>query len=664
MKLINGMKMFTKSCRMKLLTAALTWGLFTVANAQNAVSLVSAERESDLIMVPMDSHGERVEQVAHRHPLNERGGAISLPFFDDFSTPSMPGPGFAEFEMYQRWEEGSARITQTYALNAPTIGTATLEGLDRDGYPYSFTNVNTPGWADTLTSLPIALNGYFPESNVHLMFYVQGGGRGNAPEPGTDQLILEFKSTDDVSGEVFWTEVWASTEVFTDEFDRVFVPVNEAQWLDNDFQFRFRNWGALGGNVDLWHLDYILLDDQIDPSTFEVFSEVAIVEPVNTFLREYTRMPWNHFVPNPEFYMRDSLVVKQRNLSATQSDNVETGFSVDYIDSVEVIPNLFQNTQVLPQSQFTTPLYLGSDQDGQTVYTYNVSSDDSCAIWDVSVWQSSIGLLHTEKVGVPDNDSIIFQQVFLNDFAYDDGTAEKAYALTAAGASLAVGFSLEVPDTLLGLAIHFTPYYTNVDDEVFLLRAWEDSAGFPGAELVDSQEFQSFQTPQYFNDGYDLFAYYPYDDPIPVSGTIHVGMVQSGDAELNFGLDKNTNANAGHLHYKLGLGGAWANSDIEGSVMIRPVLRANKQETWTDVAWTGNPHPQQLHSYPNPISNGTVQVEIPDAGGWTLYNNSGQVLQSGFWPAPGTYRISLESLSAGMYLLRSDSGQSVRLLLE
>ena len=60
-----------------------------------------------------------------------RGAALSIPFFDDFSTPSMPGPGFEGFEAYQRWESGSARITSTYALNAPTIGCATLDGLDR-----------------------------------------------------------------------------------------------------------------------------------------------------------------------------------------------------------------------------------------------------------------------------------------------------------------------------------------------------------------------------------------------------------------------------------------------------------------------------------------------------------------------------------------------------
>jgi hypothetical protein len=110
------------------------------------------------------------------------------------SDGTLPG-----FEAFQRWETGSARQTETFAINAPTIGAATLDGLNRFGEPYNFVEVNTPGWCDTLTSLPIALNGYFPESNVHLMFHYEAGGRGNAPDVGEDFLVLEFKSTDDVS---------------------------------------------------------------------------------------------------------------------------------------------------------------------------------------------------------------------------------------------------------------------------------------------------------------------------------------------------------------------------------------------------------------------------------------------------------------------------------
>lgn len=629
------------------------WGITLLTNHAAAQSSPASEQERDLLVVPLDA-----PVAERRSELTSRGAALSLPFFDDFSTPSMPGAGFEGFEAYQHWEEGSARITTTYALNAPTIGCATLDGLDRTGYPYNFVEVNTPDWADTLTSLPIALNGYFPQSNIHLMFYVQGGGRGNAPDPGQDELVLEFKSEDDVTGEVIWTQVWSTDSVSTDSFERVFVAVDEFQWLDNSFQFRFRNYGALAGNVDLWHLDYILLDDQIDPLTFEVQSEVAIVEPVNTFLRQYTRMPWKHFTPNPAFYMRDSLVMQQRNLSPTQADNIESGFSIAFNGNAATYPSPFQNTNVLPEAPFTTPIYLGNNPQGED-FVFDTGVSDTTATFDVAVWQSSIGLLHTEKVGVPDNDSITFQQVFDIDFAYDDGTAEKAYALTAAGGKLAMRYALEVPDTLLGLAIHFTPYYTNADDETFLLRAWADSSGVPGEELGENYQFH---TPEYFTDGFDVFAYYPYDDPIAVDGTIHVGLVQGSEAMLNFGLDKNTNANVGQLHYQLGLGGAWLNSDIEGTVMIRPVLRAGIADSWVAVnEWQD---PGTFHVFPNPVTNGWLNVHAVSPANWTLYDATGRVAMQGTWTQAGVHTLDLNAAPRGTYLLADETGRRTRIIVQ
>ena len=624
-----------------------------------AQSLQPKEIERDLLYIPMEEVARHVVVPANFSGMNHRGSALSLPFFDDFSTPSMPLsdgtlPGF---EVFQRWEPGSARRTETFAINAPTIGAATLDGLNRFGEPYNFVEVNTPGWCDTLTSLPIALNGYFPESNVHLMFHYEAGGRGNAPDVGEDFLVLEFKSTDDVSGEVFWTEVWSSDSTATNAFERVYVAVNEFPYLVNDFQFRFRNFGALAGNVDLWHLDYLLLDDQIVPAEFDVVSEVAIVEPVTTLLRDFTRMPWNHFIANPAYYMRDSLLMQQRNFG-TQADNINWGFSVDYEGDVDIYETSVQNTNVQPLTPFNTTLYVGNNPLGEN-FVFDSEVADTSATFAVSIWQSSIGLLHTEKVGVPDNDSIVFHQVFENDFAYDDGTAEKAYALTAAGGKVAVRYALEVPDTLLGVAIHFTPYYTNSDDETFLLRAWEDNDGIPGEELIENYQFHS---PQYFNDGFDLFAFYEYDDPIPVEGNIHVGIVQATEVGLNFGLDKNTNANVGQLHYSLGLGGSWLNSEIEGSVMIRPVLRANKTEVWNTIAEGAISSAPELRVYPNPVNGTSCRVDVPAAAEWQLWNASGKLIQSGRWPAQGVYTCDLSGLSAGLYVLMDDAGHSVQIL--
>ena len=112
------------------------------------------------------------------------------------------------------------------------------------------------------------------------------------------------------------------------------------------------------------------------------------------------------------------------------------------------------------------------------------------------------------------------------------------------------------------------------------MRAWADDNGVPGEELGENYLFHQ---PAYFTDGHDVFAYYEYDDPIPVEGTVHVGMVQEMDFSLNIGLDKNTDYNFTRVHYQLGLGAEWVLSTIQGTVMIRPVLQAGVDDVFVAV---------------------------------------------------------------------------------
>jgi hypothetical protein len=50
---------------------------------------VSVEQERDLQFVAMPK-GKRTSRQTGNSSLLPRGGSMSLPFFDDFSTPSLP----------------------------------------------------------------------------------------------------------------------------------------------------------------------------------------------------------------------------------------------------------------------------------------------------------------------------------------------------------------------------------------------------------------------------------------------------------------------------------------------------------------------------------------------------------------------------------------------
>ncbi len=609
-----------------------------------SASAGAQEVERDLQFVPVE------KGQARPAPRQGGGGSMPLPFFDDFASPTFAGEDGPDALV--RWSDGSARRTFTYALNAPTVGQGTLDGLDAHGFPYAF-NPEGNGWADTLTSVPINLAGRTPEDNIYLTFFYQGGGRGNAPDEN-DSLVVEFLAPD--GGDVFgWSQVWGATGAEMDSFATAAIHVDQAVHLQDGFRFRFRNHGALGGNVDLWHLDYVLLDDNLNPDNLGFF-EVAFTEPRHSLTAPYSIMPWSHFLSDPLTYMRDSLETAHRNMSGFQADNVTCGLKIRNASTGEEqdFLNPFSNTFVAPFEVFTTPFYIQTGANGVTPsgFAFADAGNDSAATFEVSLYEDAIGILEQERVGVPDNDSIVFVQPFRNEYAYDDGTAEKAYGLTSGGGKLAMRYDLAVPDTLYGLAIHFTPYFDQQSNLNFLLRAWADDGGVPGDELGENYLFHQ---PAYFTDGHDVFAYYAYDDPIPVEGTVHVGMVQEGDFSLNLGLDKNTDFNFSRLHYQLGLGADWTLSTIEGTVMIRPVLQAGVEEVFVGVDGMAQDRGvAEVSVWPNPARD---QVAVQWQGvtpplRWSVVGLTGALLDQGNWPLGSTRMVlGTADLPRGLALL-------------
>ena len=80
---------------------------------------------------------------------------MGLPFLDDFAWPSSFEESGIDRPELVRWDSSPVRRTSTFAINPPTIGVATLDGLDDGGYPYMFSSSDPHGWADTLTSRKI-----------------------------------------------------------------------------------------------------------------------------------------------------------------------------------------------------------------------------------------------------------------------------------------------------------------------------------------------------------------------------------------------------------------------------------------------------------------------------------------------------------------------------
>ena len=128
-------------------------------------------------------------------------------------------------------------------------------------------------------------------------------------------------------------------------------------------------------------------------------------------------------------------------------------------------------------------------------------------------------------------------------------------------------------------------------------------------------------------------------------GTIFVGFVQQGEERIHVGLDKNTNTNEEFVWYTFPTT-PWQPSGIEGSLMIRPVLRAGKDPVTQVGEWGSVREAPLLHPKPGAcLCQWTLEVPTD----LQVFDMAGR--EVAFWPqlAPGLH--AWETDQTGMFLL-------------
>ncbi|MGY8888125.1 MAG: hypothetical protein ACKVJY_03725, partial [Flavobacteriales bacterium] len=117
---------------MKRICSLFFSSIFFVSLVTFTSSVTAQELERDLIFTP-----NALPSESHTTSLNLqiRGGSppMVLPFLDDFAWPSFFEESGVDRPELVRWDSSPVRRTSTFALNPPTIGVVTLDGLDADG---------------------------------------------------------------------------------------------------------------------------------------------------------------------------------------------------------------------------------------------------------------------------------------------------------------------------------------------------------------------------------------------------------------------------------------------------------------------------------------------------------------------------------------------------
>ncbi len=556
-------------------------------------------------------------------------GIAELPFFDDFSGNSV-------YPDSRMWTDKSVFINNTYSDKQITTGIATFDAIDSQGRLYE-TAISTGFEGDKLTSQPVNLE-YPATENIFLSFYYQAGGLGDAPEPD-DSLTLQFLDPEENK----WYSIWMANGGADQTFRQVIIPVDNQRFLKKGFQFRFTNYVTISqntsdqsmiGNCDHWNIDYVYLDRNRNEND-TVYADVAFRSPIRSLLRNHEAMPWNQFREIELQEMSAFIPIRYRNNDVIVR-NVTRNFEIwDLNKGAQVHSFTAGATNIDPQTNV--------DYNANLVYTFQSDSPDSARFRITCT-------LKTDDFDPKGNDTVTYYQIFKNYFAFDDGSAEMGYGINGLGsrnAMVAYRFTSFIPDTIRSVQICFNDSYRDANKRSFDLIVWDDNNGIPGNILYRGEEVMVEQA--LLING---FYTYGITDGIPVDGVFYIGWKQRSETFLNAGLDVNTPRQGRQFYW---LNGVWQQSQVNGSLMIRPVVgKPVKTTSINDVYLAKKNH---VTISPNPARDYiTVATgdNTPESSIITITDLNGRELIK----CRNTGQIDISGLHQGIYIIiTSKSGR-------
>lgn len=576
---------------------------------------------------------------------------LTLPFWDDFSRSR---DGYADPLL---WQYGnSVWVNDGMGINAPSLNVATFDGLDSLGKPYNVNDILAKGYADKLISSPIQLNlvDASERAGVAITFFYQFKGNGEAPDPG-DIFSLAFKNDQGI-----WDPIWSienSGSLLTDKFIIVTIPITDAKYFHESFQFRFQNFARLSGPYDTWNLDYIYISNGKTQSTpvFPLFPDRTIAKPLTSLFKDYRAMPIEHFFYNTT----TNLIAPTILITNLRQDQVSgNGQPVSFSTKAVITQMKEGSPDTVLEPVLDVNVNIGSELTFaehkvvtlQTLPDPSTLDDASDSIKIKMQIQFDTG---DDKVKTPtegdydfnvfnpitfkSNDSISATFTLANYYAYDDGTAEYGAGLNQAGAELAYQFNLatDEPDTLVAVDIYF-PRFGDESNQIILFKIFRQLSG-NAFDVLYQGNIPIQRSTQ------NRFWRIPLPEPVGVNGTFYVGWKQQSAAIIAVGLDKNTNS--GNRIYA-NINAAWEqNTTLTGSLMIRPVFGPGKgviSSVESDPGHDIYPNPSQGEFY---ITGNPSRIELLDV--------TGKIIPTEVERETNQIRVAVPNAKPGMYILRT-----------
>lgn len=486
---------------------------------------------------------------------------ISLPFFDDFAYASV-----SQYPSSNFWSDSLLYVNVGMGRAPLSIGVATFDGLNKNGYPYNPNVTFSPSDAfpaDTLTSQLVNLYTSGTQTlqasdSVALIFYYQLTGYGDSPEI-QDSLMVDFFKPKQAK----WTNrVWAlrgNTNANNNDtvFKRAFVWVTDTAFLHEGFKFRFRNKAATNGNFDNWHIDYVYLDKNRSIISDTAWNDLSIGYVPTPFLKNYSAMPWQQYT------VTDMADKYSNYIRYNGTSTVNTTYEYKLFDGNNNVLHA-QSYGALNLPPFKQGGWQQNPVHSNPSINYTIAAlGDSM---DYTIKHYMLNLAGDVNIA---NDTVYQFQRFRNYFAYDDGSCETGYYVLGLGGRMAQRYVLNFNDTLRGMRIYFDPAGSiNTAQNLYKMKinVFTNAGNGPGTRIFVSDSIY----PLYSSNGHNYFTEFLFNNPLPLNaGVYFIGIQQFVASGVTIGFDRNYDFSK-NLYYDSGSG--WTQSSYKGSLMMRPVF--------------------------------------------------------------------------------------------
>ena len=584
--------------------------------------------------------------------LKPLSGSILLPFIDDFSyadTSHYPDPN--------KWTDSTVYVNTGFPVRPPSIGVATFDGLNKYGYPYqpNLANLSLSLPADTLTSRPVNLfttatsQTLQPSDSIALSFYYQARGYGEAPELN-DSLIVDFFKP----GQNLWVNnVWyklgnASPNVNDTNFKYAFIWISDTAYLKDGFKFRFRAKASPTGSFDNWHLDYVNLDKSMSQLTAPNYKDLTFAYVPTPFLQYYSAMPYEQYSVSD---MATKNLVKIKN-NFNQSLNVT--YESRFYDATNSQVHFYtgSSNNLAP---FATGGYSSFSPHSNPSFNYTFPGGMPDSI-DYKI-EHLIYESQTSGDFINENNKVIQYQRFRNYYALDDGSAEAGYYINTTGGKIAVKIVVNVPDSFLAVRVYIDPVgkiQQSENSKGFRIVLWSGNNNGPGAVISTDTIFK----PRYYTDkSHNQFSEYKLFRPkLLAAGVYFVGIqqlaIENPSDIITVGFDRNTDHRTS-IYYDAGSG--WTQSNIPGSVMIRPVFGKTLPPP-VGIYEKASSSGLSVKVYPNPASGQITLLSAESlTASYSITNAMGLEICNGVMSGK-VQDINTEHFTDGIYFLTLKTG--------